>query len=400
MLKLYYTGQEKSIFHIYLVFLEIFWYNIINKKEGERMTNATNANTMKEKNRRLIINLIRKNDFSRADIAKETSLTKAAVSIIVDDLIKCGIVYEHKPMETGKGRRPLCLRLVSDFMYGVGVNITRSYAEIGIVNINGEILYEEKFKLQPKKEMLKTIVDSINSMIDENSIDREKIYGIGVTAPGPVDTANTTILNPTNFDEWHYENIGLRLKNSLKEKIYLENVSGGLALCEKYFGLANELNDFLLLKVSDGIGSGIMTSGKLMRNASEIGHTSIHFSGIKCECGNMGCLEKYASIPAILKDTSYSSWEDVIDANDSKIIDQEAEYLSCGIINAVNLFGFESIILEGEINYKPKRIIDAIQKRMKNNSIIKEEPRIFSGSAFKGVLSAAVTVFDNFFSEY
>ena len=65
------------------------------------MINATNANTMREKNRRLIIDLIRKDELSRADIAKKTSLTKAAVSIIVDDLVKCGLVKEFKSAETG-----------------------------------------------------------------------------------------------------------------------------------------------------------------------------------------------------------------------------------------------------------------------------------------------------------
>ncbi|MBR5153027.1 MAG: ROK family transcriptional regulator [Clostridia bacterium] len=361
------------------------------------MINATNANTMKEKNRRLVLDLIRKNEYSRADLAKETSLTKAAVSIIVDDLIKTGVVSEFKSAETGIGRRPLCLKLNPDSMYAVGINITRSSAEVGIIDISGRIVCKNKVDVYPKKEALKQIVECIASMVKENAIDTERIYGIGVTAPGPVDSLNTTILNPTNFDEWHYENIGLRLKKALKTEVYLENVSGGLALCEKYFGIAKELNDFLLLIVSDGIGSGIMSSGKLLRNATELGHTSIAYDGIPCECGNVGCIEKYASIPAMLKGTKYADWNAVIEAEDAEIIEKEAEYLSCAIVNAINLFGFDSIILEGEINYRPQAIIDAIEKRLKNNTITRTDTRIFSGSAFSGVLCAAVTVFDNYF---
>lgn len=362
------------------------------------MINATNANTMKERNKRLIIDLIRKKELSRADIAKETSLTKAAVSIIVDDLIKNGVVYEFKSAETGVGRRPLCLKVASDFMYAVGINITRSYIELGLVDISGKAICEKKLDVSPKKDVLKAIPVCIEEMIKESGISTQKIYGIGVTAPGPVDTANTTILNPTNFDEWHYENIGLRLKKSLKKDVYLENVAGGLALCEKYFGLAKDMDDFLLLIVSDGIGSGIMNSGSLLRNITELGHTSIAYNGVKCECGNIGCVEKYASVPAILKNTDYNTWEDAIDAEDEKIIEQEAVYLSCAVINAINIFGFDSIILEGEINYKPQRIIDAIESKLKNNTITKGNPKIFSGSAFSGVVCAAVTVFDNYFN--
>jgi len=360
--------------------------------------NATNANTMKEKNRRLMLDLIRKNEYSRADLAKETSLSKAAVSIIVDDLIKSGVVSEFKSAETGVGRRPLCLKLNPDSMYAVGINITRSRAELGIIDISGKVICKDVVGVHPKKEALKQIVGSIESMIRENHIEQERIYGIGVTAPGPVDSLNTTILNPTNFDEWHFENIGLRLKKALKMEVYLENVSGGLALCEKYFGIAKELEDFLLLIVSDGIGSGIMSSGNLLRNATELGHTSIAYDGIPCECGNLGCIEKYASIPAMLKDTRYPSWEAVIDADDTAIIEREAEYLSCAIVNAINLFGFDSIILEGEINYRPDAMIAAIEKRIKNNTITRSHSRILSGSAFSGVICAAVTVFDNYFN--
>ncbi len=361
------------------------------------MINATNANTMKERNKRLIIDLIRRGELSRADIAKETSLTKAAVSIIVDDLIKGGVVIESRSIETGVGRRPLCLKVVPDFMYAVGVNITRSYAELGIVDISGRVKCEKRFDMTPKKEALREITAGIDEMIKGSGIDAERIYGIGVTAPGPVDTQNTTILNPTNFDEWHYENIGLRLKKSLKKDVYLENVSGGRALCEKYFGLARDINDFLLLIVSDGIGSGIMSAGSLLRNVTELGHTSIAYNGVKCECGNIGCVETYASVPSILSDTDYKEWKEVVDAGAEDIIEKEAEYLSCAIIKAVNIFGFDCIILEGDINYKPDRIIGAIEKRLKNNTITKVNPKIISGSNFSGVVCAAVTVFDNYF---
>lgn len=363
------------------------------------MTNATNANSMKERNRRLIIDLIRHQELSRAEIAKRTSLTKAAVSIIVDELIKNEVVYEARAGESTIGRRPVCLKVNPDFMYAVGVDITRRNVRLGIIDISGRILCEKKFLVHPKKDALMNIKKGIEEVIAESGVSKEKIFGIGVTAPGPVDVQNTTILNPANFDEWHYENIGLRLKKAFNTEVYLENISGGIALCEKYFGVAKEMDDFMLLVVSDGIGSGIMNSGRLLRNVTELGHTSIEYNGRKCECGNCGCVEKYASIPSILSESNYKSWEEAVDAQDDVIIEKEAEYLSCALINAINLFGFESIVLEGEINYKAEKIIKAIDKRIKNNTMTKDNPKIISGSAFGKVLCAGVTVFDNYFNE-
>ena len=364
------------------------------------MTNATNSGIMKEKNKRLIINLIYKNEISRADIAKATSLTKASVSIITDDLIKSGIVSESKSDEKGVGRKPIYLKINPDFMYAAGINLTRSYAEIGIVDITGKILCQQRLDVYPKVKTIQSLISALDQMVTELNISNERIYGIGVTAPGPVDSANTTILNPVDFDEWHYENIGLRLKNVFNKNVFLENVSGGLALCEKYFGVAKNLSDFLLLKISDGIGAGIVSSDKLLRNASEFGHTSIKHDGILCKCGNRGCVERYASIPAILQNTKYSDWKQVADTGDDKIIKQEAHYLSCAIINAVNLFGFESIILDGEVNYKPEKLMEYIQKNLKNNTIAKKLPKMISGSAFSEIACAAVTVFDNYFNEF
>jgi predicted NBD/HSP70 family sugar kinase len=372
----------------------------MERKAGTSMMNATNAMTMREKNRRMIIDLIRKYEFSRAELAKETSLTKAAISIIVDDLMKNGVVQEYRSEEKSIGRRPLCLKLNPDFMYAVGLNITRSHVKIGIVDISGRVVCERRLEVSPKKEALKQIVTTIGELVEESGVGVEKIYGIGVTAPGPVDTQNTTILNPTNFDEWHYENIGLRLKNALDKKVFLENVAGGRALSEKYFGLAKDWTDYLVFVVSDGIGSGIMNSGKLLRHASELGHTSIAYNGIPCECGNLGCIEKYASMPAILQGTPYQSWQEVVDAEDDALIEKEAEYLSCVLINAVNVLGFESVILHGAANYKPQKLMNAIAKKLKHNTITGESPKLYSGSAFSEVVSAAATVFDNYFNKF
>lgn len=360
--------------------------------------NATNANLMKEKNRRLILDIIRKKECSRADISKETSLTKAAVSIIVDDLIRMGAVEEYKAEETTVGRRPILLKIKPDFMYAVGVNLTRSYGEMGLVDVSGNVLWEKRFHIFPKEDSFSEIKAIYTELLKETSVPNEKIYGVGVSAPGPLDVESTTILNPVNFEGWHYENIGLRLKKLLKKEIYLENVAGSSALCEKYFGTAKNMEDFLLLKVDEGIGSGIVKAGCLLREASEIGHTSISFDGIKCDCGNCGCVERYASIPAILKDTPYKKWADAVDSGDSSLIKKEAQYLSSALINAINLFGFESIFLDGDITYKAEMLIGEMKTFMGKNTVPQKEAGVFVTSSFNPVTCASVTVFDGYFN--
>lgn len=298
------------------------------------------------------------------------------------------------------GRRPMILRLNSEKMLAIGLNITRSFAELGIVDIGGNLLCEKRFGVYPKEKAIEDIKIGIGEMIAEEGIPAENIYGLGITAPGPLAPGETTILNPPNFDAWHYENIGSRLKNVTSRKVYLENVAGGQALCEKYFGVAKKMDDFLVLIVDDGIGSGIMSSGKLLRGASELGHTSIAYNGRPCECGNLGCVEKYASLPSILQGTDYRSWKEVVDRDDRALIEKEAEYLACAIINATNLFSIEQVILEGGINYKPDRLTSLIESKMQRNRIMRKMPKVLPGSGYHGPVCAAVSVFDHYFGNH
>lgn len=361
---------------------------------------ATNAGIMREKNKRLILNLILKNEYSRADISAKTGLTKGAVTIITEEMICDGIITETKAEETGTvGRRPLILKLNPKAMTAVGINITRSFAEIGVVDICGNIICEERLGVFPKDEALLNIRRTAKRMTAECGIPAERIYGIGVTAPGPLDSAKKEILAPTDFDGWHGVNLGTALEGAVcvEGEVYLENIAGGLALYEKYYGVAKHCDNFLALIVDDGIGAGIMTDGRLVRRISELGHTSIAYNGRPCKCGNFGCVERYASIPSILEGTGYSSWCEVIDRDDTALIEKEAEYLACAIVNAANLFSVESVILEGGINYRPEKLIRLIGEKIGRNRIVRRTPTLLSGSEYRGAVCAAVSVFDNYF---
>lgn len=150
---------------------------------------ATNAGIMREKNKRLILNLILKNEYSRADISAKTGLTKGAVTIITEEMIRDGIITETKAEETGTvGRRPLILKLNPKAMTAVGINITRSFAEIGVVDICGNIICEERLGVFPKDEALLNLRRTAKRMTAECGIPQERIFGVGVTSPGTSPT--------------------------------------------------------------------------------------------------------------------------------------------------------------------------------------------------------------------
>lgn len=362
------------------------------------MRKATNSALMRMKNEKIILSLINKEPVSRADIAKSTGLTKAAVTIIVDDLKQRGIVTEQKSKSDKVGRNPIMLFLNEKAFYVIGVNITRSYITVGITDLGGNIIVEDAFLIAPPAKALAKIKKTIDEQVKKSGIDALKIYKLSVVTPGPVDAQNGMILNPPNFKHWHNFPIVKELRNLTGFNSVLENVSSATAIAEKYFGAAKDCSDFLTLRVDEGIGSGIVINDLLFKGPCELGHVSIKYDGVECECGNRGCLEKYAAIPRILEGTDYKSWQEVIDGEGHALIEKEAEYISGAIISANNIFDFTRIILSGDLTYKPEKIIDMITQKVKKNVLAKKAFDICAGKVKSKLIVAASMAVDDFFA--
>lgn len=360
------------------------------------MKKATNSALMRIKNEKFILSLINKEPVSRVDIAKKTGLTKAAVTIIVDDLKQRGVVTEQYGKSDSVGRNPVMLFLNEKAFFAVGVNITRHHITVGITDLGGNIVIQDDFSICPPDKAMVEIKEAIDKQIKDSGIDISKIHKISVVTPGPVDADGGVILNPPNFDGWHNIPIVDELKKLTGFDVILENVSSATAIAEKYFGAATDTENFLTLRVDEGIGSGIVINDSLFKGPCELGHTSIKYDGIKCECGNRGCLEKYAAIPHILDGTPYNSWQDAVD-DDEKLLDMEAEYLSTAIISANNIFDFDRIVLCGELTYKPERIISFISEKIEKNMLSKKSFNVCAGKVKSKLIIAASMAVNDFF---
>jgi predicted NBD/HSP70 family sugar kinase len=348
---------------------------------------ARNAAYMKFSNRQHVMNILRKNPVSRADLSRITGLTRASISQITDVLLSEGAVIESGTGEARYGRKPLLLEINPDYRYSVGLDLSREGCYAGIVSITGNLVQEARIDIDSAsnaESALGIISDQLQVLIKSSGIPREKFLGIGISAPGPLDTVSGKILNPPNFNMWHGVSVVEILKKSFPMDIYLENHSNALALAEKIHGLGRDMGSFILLVADTGVGAGIVINEVLYRGAggfgSELGHTSIDMNGEKCACGNIGCLELYASIPAVLKRLKLqkkrvSSWKNIVDrANRGNsfyidVIRQEARHLSVGIVNAVNLLEPEAVILAGHINYKPGMLLDIIREEINSMRI-------------------------------
>jgi len=351
------------------------------------MASATNSSLMRLKNEKIILSIINREPISRADIAKRTGLTKAAVTIIADDLLKRGMVTEERSDDTVKvGRTPINLRLCADSMYFAGVNIRRGGICVGMCDLCGGVIFEDELEISEPCEAIERICSLIGKRITEHDIPKEKIYCISVATPGPVDTLSGRILNPPNFNEWHDFPLSEQMARYTDIPVILSNVSSAVAASEKYFGAARDSENFMTLLTDDGIGAGIFTGDKLFKGACEIGHISVKYDGERCECGNIGCLEKYASVPNILKGTKYRSWDECTRAGDMKIMSLEAEYLSTAIVTATNIFDLECVVLCGALAHDPEKFMSVVREKTLEKMILKKDFELRAGSVTSGSL--------------
>lgn len=285
-------------------------------------------------------------------------------------------------METGiaeskGGKKPILLKINPGGCFSIAVDWTRNDCSVARVNMAGEIA-QLKTMVLTDADTPATILGFMQRTIRPLLENRTRITGICIVAPGPLDRNAGVILNPPNFHGWSNMDIADQLRRDTGRPVFLENVANARGIAEKNMGLGEKYRNFIHIAVDEGIGASIIINNRLHLGTdgfgSELGHISIDRDGPVCGCGNVGCVELFASLPALLDrlaavlDLGAASpffkagpagrrpgWEDVLaglEAGDTlcrNLMKKEAEFLGNAVITAINLFEPQAIILGSRI---------------------------------------------------
>ncbi len=334
---------------------------------------------MKHSNKRIIFGSILNCPCSRSELADKLNLSRAAITTLIDEMINEGLIYEAAVHSGGVGRRPIMLDVQREKIFIGGLMIHRRTLEMGFINLAGQTLCQTT--VPNGKNPWKILSESAETLLDfsrTHGLDENHILGMGISAPGPLDTIRGILLNPPNFDAWHNVPVIEILSKKLPWTMQLHNLTDSLVLEEKYYGMGQNCENLMVLQIDEeGVGSGIIVHNQLFRDLCEIGgmigHMSICYNGKHCSCGNQGCLEAYASIGAILECTPFASWRETMDAVSSnleakRLVEKEAVYIATAIINSIHFINPDKIIITGDLNYKhaylEARINEIVKKRM------------------------------------
>ena len=214
---------------------------------------------------------------SRVKIAQKLKLTRAAVTLAVQQLQQNSYIIEAGKGEVKSGRREVLLTGDPDSGLFFSVHFALKYATIGLVNLNGNILYKTKLSLdsaKPAEIIIQQVVQIIKNQIEEQKISLTRLWGIGVSLPGIVDHEKGMALEST-LKGWENFAIKEALNNHFKCPVIVENDVKTLTLAEFKYSTGLDVNNMVCLWMEDGIGAGIVINGRLFRgyssSAGEIG---------------------------------------------------------------------------------------------------------------------------------
>ncbi|MGE5251171.1 MAG: ROK family transcriptional regulator [Bacteroidota bacterium] len=268
------------------------------------MKKATHQQT-KLHNRNLVLRTIFAHEtISRAEIARITKLTRTTVSDAVASLLAKGLVQEVGFGSSLGGKNPILLSLVADARHLVGLNLAQDRFIGAVLNLRGEIkqVCELPVSDQDGEQALELVYQILDQLLGENW---KPVVGIGVGAPGLINTREGTVVNAVNLD-WRDLPLAKLLQARYHLPVTVLNDSQATAIGEyTYGGDHNPDGNLVVVNVKHGIGAGILINGRLFQGdgggAGEIGHVVVQENGALCRCGKRGCLETVASAQAVLE---------------------------------------------------------------------------------------------------
>ncbi|HHW56084.1 MAG TPA: ROK family transcriptional regulator [Clostridia bacterium] len=321
---------------------------------------------IKNINKANVLDVIKKmQPISRIEVSKVLKMSKSTISAIVDELIEEGLVVENGYGEKGTvGRKPIQLSFNPNAKFVVGMSVESSNT-IGILtNMEGKILKKIKWQTGIKEQAFNGIVNGIKELIERG----KNVIGIGVGLPG-ITNIQTGVVDAPGL-KWNNFELKKRLREIFNYNIYVDNSVNYAALGERWIGCCRDIENFVLINIGNGVGSGIYVNGKLLRGnaytAGEVGYMATGDDVFENTYSyeDYGYFERKTSLSALVKSVSRSlpyidTIEDVVKGYKEQnpicvqAVSQFIKNLSMGIANIVSILNPEAIIIGGDIlNYE------------------------------------------------
>ena len=245
---------------------------------------------------------------TRTDIRRITGLSRTAVAARVAELTTRGLVIERTPGPSTGGRPPTLLAFNGDAGVVLAAAIGRSRTHLAVCTLAGRVLavtdIDEHVGAGPD-ELMPDLVKRLEALVTDAGLSPSAILGVGVSLPGTVDQHLGCSLDSPVMSGWDGVPLAPYFRDLTAAPVLVDNDANVMALAERH-GDHRGIDDLILLKISTGLGAGIICGGVLQRGAvgaaGEFGHNKTAAAhGITCRCGDTGCLEAIAGGWALVR---------------------------------------------------------------------------------------------------
>lgn len=302
---------------------------------------------------------------SRAGVASRIGLTRAAVSTLVDELIRSGLIEELGPERPGRVGRPGSALAVSGRgPAGIGAEVGVDHLAVCVVDLRGAVraraVRHGANRGRSPEPVIEELTELVRKVITET--EREGLWpaGLTVAVPGLVARDGRTVVRAPNLD-WRDTDLGALLPADFP--LTVDNEANLGALAELWLGDGTP-PDFLHVSAEIGIGAAVVVDGRLLRGtrgfAGELGHVPVRPEGPECACGGRGCLEQYAGEEAVLRAAGVEPGEGRVgllaeraaqgDPDVRRALEGAGTALGIALTGAVNLLDPETVVLGGALS--------------------------------------------------
>jgi len=350
---------------------------------------------VRELNRSIILNQLRiGSPLSRADLAAITGLNKTTVSSLMDELIEHDFVREIGPTTSAGGRPGVLLELNPGAGCIIGAEIGVGCLNVVLTDFRATISWRRQVqydKSDDHRRVMNKLISLLRQAVRQSQHIGARLFGVGIGIPGLVDVASGTLIYEPNMG---WRNVPLRqlIGAKLEAPIFVDNDANAAALGERYFGAAQDVDNFVYVVANVGLGTGLVMGGHIFQGASgyagEAGHTTIDPNGPPCRCGNRGCWERLASQHALIEriqkaiqagqrssieetakhDLGQITIQLILEAARGgddvarRALEETGMYLGIGIANLVNTFNPSLVAFGGALSLADEFLTPVIQQ--------------------------------------
>jgi predicted NBD/HSP70 family sugar kinase len=320
---------------------------------------------------------------SRAEIARRTGLSRSTVSQLVSDLQADGLVVERAGAavvynEHG-GRPPILLSFEPSSGAAVGIDFGHSHVRVAVSDLASNLLAERRLGLDTDHDAedgLDAAAQLVTQTLAEAGVDRARVVGAGVGLPGPIEQPAGVVGSAAILPGWVGVSAAQEMRRRLELPIAVDNDANLGALAEAAFGAARNTRDLVYIKVSSGIGAGLILNGRLYRGsaglAGELGHRIVDPAGPVCRCGNRGCLETVASAGALVArlrpvhgdDLTVDGMLALARAGDEParaVIAEAGRAIGRAVADLLNVLNPELVVVGGELADAGELLLDGVR---------------------------------------